>query len=464
VSSPFSRFRRKDEVPVGNNKVLVGTLLKKRKSDHVVVQTTKQFSGNSTTFRSGIRTWDQVNPKSRSKNRILPVYQEGGPFLRVKFARPDYEVKGSGTYTTVPEDSDPSFYYEYHGGFCEPDFGGTDVVTSASYNQAGLQPGNIGSILVDPVETRGPEAYAKLRPQLEKAGLAVALREAKDIPRMLQSTARGFKDFYEDMGGNKSSTFLAPRSVSDHFLNHQFGWVPFVSDIVKFHNVFQNSERYIDDITNRNGKWSKRFRVIEETESDTLISTGAIGGCFPNINVFPWNMCRNVLIGGNNSSHHWSIREEKRKRVWAVGRFTYYRPEFDRSLPDYSSQWNDAQRRLTIFGARLSPSNLYKSTPWTWLADWFSNLGDVIDIANDAALDAIACKYMYVMQHTVRRLVFRLMTNYWKVPLHLEWYRYLDTAQRAVAKTPYSFSLLPNGLSGRQVAILSALGISRGSN
>jgi len=464
VSSPFSRFRRRDQVPVGNNKVLVGTFRKKRKSDNAVVQVFKQFSGDSTTYRSGIRTWDQVNPRTHSKNRILPVYQEGGPFLRVKFARPDFEVKGQGTYVTVPEDSDPSFYYEYQGGFCEPSFGGTDVVTSASYNQAGLQPNNIGSILVNPVDARGPEAYAKLRPQLEKAGLTVALREAKDIPRMLQTTALGFKNLYESMGGSKSSEFLHPRSVSDHFLNHRFGWAPFVGDLIKFHDVFQNSERYIDDITHRNGKWSRRVSVLEETESDSLVSTGAINGCFPNINAFPWNMGRNVLIGGNNSSHHWSIREEKRNRVWAVGRFTYYRPEFDSNLLDYTSQWNDLQRRLTIFGARLSPSNLYRSTPWTWLADWFTNTGRIIDIANDWALDAVACKYMYVMQHTVRRLVLRLMVNYWKVPLHLEWYRYLDTAQRAVAKTPYSFGLLPGGLSAQQVAILAALGISRGTN
>lgn len=148
-------------------------------------------------------------------------------------------------------------------------------------------------------------------------------------------------------------------------------------------------------------------------------------------------------------------------RVWAMGSFKYYRPEFDASLADYSSQWSDLQRRLKVYGAELSPTNVYKSTPWTWLIDWFSNVGDNIDAANDALVDGVASRYMYVMRHWVRRLVFNTTMFYWQGPVSLEWNRFIETKQRQRAQSSYGFSLLPKDLSAKQWSILAALGLSR---
>jgi hemolysin-activating ACP:hemolysin acyltransferase len=280
---------------------------------------------------------------------------------------------------------------------------------------------------------------------------------------MLKTTAGNFRDLYLAMGGSKSSQLMHPKSVADSFLNHHFGWVPFIKDLRQFHDVFQNSEKYIDQISRDNNRWIKRVRVMETTEKETLVSKGGITGAVsPWIGAPPWNMCRSQNVPGiGNTMANWTISEQLQTRVWAMGQFRYYRPEFDLSNPDYSSQWNDLQRRLLLYGARISPSNVWKSTPWTWLIDWFSNIGDHIDLVNDIAIDGIVSKYMYVMRHSVRRFILRSTMYYWQSSLTLDWIRYVETKQRQRAWTPYGFNLFGKDLSAKQWAILGALGISK---
>jgi hypothetical protein len=309
----------------------------------------------------------------------------------------------------------------------------------------------------------GSEAFVRLRPQIEQAGLMVALREAKDIPRMLKTTAQSFKDLYIDMGGSKTSKVLHPKSVSDNWLNHHFGWVPFINDIVKFQDVYQNSEKYIEQLSRDNNSWIKRTRVLDNVESVQRVKLGgASSGSQPDIKLFPWSMCRNQTVPGLGVTGSWyTIDEVITTRTWATGRVKYYRPEFDMTLSDYSSQWNDLQRRLKVYGAELSPINLYKSTPWTWLIDWFSNVGDQIDLANSIALDGYAWKYLYVMRHAVRQLVLTSTIYYWANTLSLQWIRSIETKQRQGATSPFGFSLLGKDISAKQWSILAALGLSR---
>ncbi len=523
MSSPYSRLREQITPSPKTNAVQIGVFEKRRKSDDKVVSTTVIKTGGGSVPSLTRRCWDQVNQKVRLRARrprrrkigshyvwvdiqlrdvltglplwrtidgeTLPVvrrkkikvsdfalndsgsngasssdkgYRDGGPFLTVRVERPDFLVKGQGTYKTVPEDSDPSFYYLYKGGFSDPEFGGTDLVSDLDYKKVGLLPGPTAGFLPS-LDDIGSQAYSRLRPQLEKAGLMVALREAKDIPQMLKTTASAFQSIYRGMGGSGSSQILHPKSVADHFLNHHFGWVPFVSDIQKFHDVFQNSEKYIEQISRDNNRWTKRVRVMENTEKETLVSKGGItGACSPWIGGFPWNMCRNQTVPGIGSTMaNWTISEQLKTRVWAMGSFKYYRPEFDANLADYSSQWNDLQRRLTILGARISPSNVWKSTPWTWLIDWFSNIGDHIDLVNDIALDGVVSRYMYVMRQATRNFVLRTSMYYWQATINLEWSRYVETKQRQRAWTPYGFNLFGRDLSAKQWAILGALGLSR---
>lgn len=397
------------------------------------------------------RTWDRVNPG--------PPFISGGTFTNVKAKIPSFDVKGSGYYQIgPPQFGVPNQRWEYTGGFTNPMFANTDNATLANYDGIGTNPGD--QILIPPMQTQCSEVISKLRPHLEKAGLAVALAEARDVPRMLKTTANGFHGLWQSIGGSSSAPVMQPKWAADQFLNQQFGWVPFLKDLRQFDDVFQNFLKYRDEVTRRNGTWERRVRTFAHTETEIKLRSD------DQPRVEPWSFdyeifCTPRVISGSNVYGQSSIRERISSREWATGWFKYYRPEFDRSLPDYESSWNNIQQQMILYGARINPSNVWKATPWTWLIDWASNVGDVIDNANAMAFDAMVSQYVYLMRDRVREVIFNTTIFFTKGPLTLEWSRFSEIKGRIPADNPFNFCLPWSGLTARQLAILGALGISR---
>lgn len=161
-----------------------------------------------------------------------------------------------------------------------------------------------------------------------------------------------------------------------------------------------------------------------------------------------------------NRGPTWELREIRHSYVSAVGSYKYYRPEFDDSLPDYNSAWNTISRELTIYGFRLTPSNIYRATPWTWLVDWFTDFGSVVDRITDIAIDAVAAQYLYVMRHEATEQVLTQILPFKSGDVSVSWSVKWDEKVRKAASSPYGFGLTWNLLSPRQLAILAALKIT----
>jgi hypothetical protein len=166
----------------------------------------------------------------------------------------------------------------------------------------------------------------------------------------------------------------------------------------------------------------------------------------------------------DGASPTWTVKEEKFSLITTSGSFKYYRPEFDPDLPDYSSAWNAIQRQLTMYGARITPSNIYRATPWTWLIDWFSDFGSVVDRITDWAWDSILCKYLYLMRTDYRRVTLTQVLPFRTGDVVLSFQRETNAKIRRGSDSPYGFGLSWNNLSSRQLAILAALGVSRKSS
>jgi hypothetical protein len=158
----------------------------------------------------------------------------------------------------------------------------------------------------------------------------------------------------------------------------------------------------------------------------------------------------------------WEVREIVVNKVTASGKFTFYRPEFDTGLSEYNSQWFAIQRQLTMYGLRINPSNIYRATPWTWLIDWFVNVGDHFDLLTDMLVDSIVANYLYLVQRkTVTRKFIQYLPFTQTGDLSLEWNFNINTLERVGANSPYGFSLTWDTLTPRQLAIIGALGITR---
>jgi hypothetical protein len=256
------------------------------------------------------------------------------------------------------------------------------------------------------------------------------------------------------MGGNVNSRVMTPKRVSDDFLNHQFGWTPFIGDLKKFYTTFQDFHAIKSKLRANNDKWIRRRAVLDDSWTDTVISRGT------GMQVEPVGyLVQSLFVPGVNPT--WEVRERKHSYITAVGSYKYYRPEFDESLPDYNSAWNSVNRYLTIYGARITPSTIYRATPWTWLVDWFTDFGANIDAMTDIAIDAIAARYLYVSRHSSTEQIVVQTLPFKDGTISASWPLLWTEKVRNSASTPYGFGLSWNLLSPRQLAILAALGITR---
>jgi len=152
------------------------------------------------------------------------------------------------------------------------------------------------------------------------------------------------------------------------------------------------------------------------------------------------------------------VKQEREQ--WFDGAFTYYlRP--DKGIVD--SMLRKLQLADASFGVAPTPENLYNASPWTWLADWFANAGDVVSNVSDMLVYGLVLRYGYMMEKSTYTYSLRALpgcnTNA-KIPVtpELEWKR---TIKRRVRATPFGFGLDSANLSAKQTAILAALGITR---
>lgn len=280
-----------------------------------------------------------------------------------------------------------------------------------------------------------PKGWAKFKPTNPAASTSQFLAELRDFPRIPFRLFERAKFF---------------RSIGKEYLNFEFGWKPFVKDLIEFFKLYLSwNERWQWLIAN-NGKPVHRKGAIfkdEDTTSDYTISGDGVDWNTP---VGPtWVYVQRFGSGSGFKSTRTTVIRTSQK-YWFSGTFRYYlkHPGFTR--------FYDEQIARIVFGVDLTPRVVYELLPWSWLLDWATNVGDNLDNLTDSILDGLVADYAYTMGHYMveetRTVVGPLATcNY-----------YLTNEVKARDQaTPYGFGLNPNSFTGRQKAILAALLLAR---
>lgn len=420
----------------------------------------KTFSNNSLTSSVSIkatgsgnssagwrRTWDRLNPG--------PPYLAGGAFKKIEYHLEQGSRKGYGTYTS---DGNPNLIgtglrFVYEGDFRSDSNWG--VGNSTDFTQSDFTD-------FSPLSEYHSLAWDKCKPTISKAGLTQFLVELRELPTMLATTANFFHNSWRSFGGGYSSVVMHPSSVADNFLNYNFGWVPFINDLSSLYDTWVNSHKYIAQTVRDNGRWLKRKRVLEVSESNIRANRFYHSGTDPSSGSFQMEpLLRDMTLDGSTCKAYCDIYDETLSSVWAAGSFKYYRPEFDDNLADFSSSFTTVQRLLALYGARVNPSVLWKVTPWTWAIDWFAGVGKFIEHHDEFVDDGIVSQYLYCMKHTERRIVKNSYFNWFSGPRLLTWFRRIAYKQREVADSPYGFNRPWQTLSAKQWAILGSIGFTR---
>jgi hypothetical protein len=397
------------------------------------------------------RCWDALHPG--------PPYLSGGPFSKIVVETPNYVVQGSGSYELGPYDEYNLKNIRYVGGFCNPYWEQNEWAPDLAGAINDFAPGVVSDRFnPDDLRSRGNSAYNKLRPKVSMGSIGQAIAEFRDVPDTLKSTGNAFASIWQRISTSRNASWRrkewlqASKGASDQFVNTQFGWLPFVRDVYDVCKNVVNNHESIARLKAKNNKWQMRTFREQSISRETELATWGFIGCEPADSLY----FRRIV----SSFQPYTLSVQEFEDVWYKGVFKYYYPEFDDSswMAGFPSIQKVIQQ-IDLFGGRVDPVLLYKVTPWTWLADWFTDIGDGIQRLQDIATDSTVSKYFYVMRHRTWRV--RTRARFSALGNHdYSWYYGGEVKIRESGDSPFGFNLKPVNLTGLQWSILGALGLS----
>lgn len=282
------------------------------------------------------------------------------------------------------------------------------------------------------LDAQGTTAIARTEPTRSVADVATFIGELRSdgLPRLSPATMKSVvKDARK-----------VPKGAGSDYLNVNFGWLPFVSDLRKMARAVVGSHDIIRNYR-EHGKGQKiRRRYAFPTKIETATQTAA------NFLPMPANSQLGFGTGG--------ISTRRQQDTWFSGAYRYYVPVADTQMEKFAVWKSNAQKLL---GVDITPEVVWNVSPWSWLVDWQTNTGDVLH--NIAALgrDGLVLQYGYMMCHTSY-----VSDRTAKFGSHgvASCISSVDIKVRRPA-SPYGFGVDLGGLTAKQSAILVALGLSR---
>lgn len=285
----------------------------------------------------------------------------------------------------------------------------------------------------------GATAIARVKPDTPVFSLAQAIGEAREgmpsIPALGAMRQRA-----------KS---LRERAGSEH-LNVEFGWKPLINDVETLIDTVHNAEKLWAQYQKNSGKLLKRkYRwPTEDNVVETVTNTGNHPVPKPDATVY------RSATGGKLTT-----RTRTRTERWFEGVFAY--PE----IPINRDDWYSKAKYL--YGIRFTPDVLWELQPWSWLADWFTNTGDLMKNITSFMVDGLVMPWGYVMETKTVEVTYTLEMpagTWWTSPFteRMTWHqRFKTTVKKRRTATPFGFGFNMSALTNRQIGILVALGLSR---
>jgi hypothetical protein len=290
----------------------------------------------------------------------------------------------------------------------------------------------------------GTKQIAAATPNNPAFSLATAIGElrADGLPAivgtdLLKERARQAKyhsRYYRPNKGDKRD-----KAAASEFLNVEFGWKPLVSDLTKFAMSVRHHHKLVDGyLTHGDSKIRRRLASPPTYETNQTGNTSVY--LQPGVTIGPW-------VGTG------STFESTETRTWFSGAFRYHIP-MGNDLGSRLARYNAEAGKL--LGVRLTPDVVWNLMPWSWAADWFTDMGSIMTNISNLGTDGMVMQYGYSM-----RSQHREMTTSFNWQGKSGYFRETTITKRRLPASPYGFNTTFDGLSNRQKAICAALGITR---
>jgi hypothetical protein len=350
----------------------------------------------------------------------------GGPFSTRRFYwQPEYKTK---RFTL-------NAYYAGGVKYVDGNIHAIDPQGSRFHELFTSTPAVTDSVL----DSWGTTAISSVIPTKSDVDLAVTAAElvGGGLPKMIGS-------------GLLKSQLKDYRKLGDEYLNIEFGIKPLISDIQGTAKSIVNAAERIKQLERDSGKLVRRkFKFPTREESFRSTSTG----------VYPPGWSNTYLWNDWRANAYETTNTYKTDR-WFSGAFTYYLNLGERQR---SQLYAAADNARLLLGVKLDAEVLWNLAPWSWLADWFGNVGDIATNMSYFSRDGLVMPYGYIMAESTAIRTSRFTKLTWRDPAGPR--TVTDTIsfhrkQRRPAN-PFGFGLTDMMLDSRQTSILAALGITK---
>jgi hypothetical protein len=382
-------------------------------------------------------TASENHPEWKRRNKSGFPGDIGGPFSsttkEVTLIGGPFSFSGAQTNVFPGGVAESTNWYSYKG-FCLPWSG---LVGGVSFPYVSKS----NDITLD---AWGAKAIAQCKPTNRVADLSTFLGETlkEGIPRMF-----GAKDRW------KLQTERALEVPANEYLAVEFGWKPIINDILAVSDAIYRTEKTLRQFERDSGRVVRRRFSFPPTileESSTVVADGVKPYLTPGHSAMD--------VGAPAEGKVVMVRKHQIDR-WFSGAFTYYLPNDGESRFGMTRGALEAKKLL---GLAPTPDVIWNLTPWSWAVDWFSNAGDVLSNVTDWAADGLVLRYGYIMERSTVSETYAFVGPTGKT------YGIRPSVVQVVAQskvrrkaTPFGFGLTWNGLTPRQLAIITSLGITK---
>lgn len=277
-------------------------------------------------------------------------------------------------------------------------------------------------------------AMARSNPSRPVVSVPTFLGELKDFPGLIRQAG----NLALRIKGKSKNLRRRGRlkEAADAYLAYKFAINPLISDVQKLMDVQSHTQNRMDELDRlySNGGMRRRITIAsggQPSRTNVVLDSALSAVIRADVDIF-------------TSGQRWCTL-----RWLPIGR------------PSYSNdkEKQDLARSLVLgLNAQSLTSTAWNLLPWSWMVDWFSNVGDFIDANNNAV--RTVCVGRCTMTHLETSAHYRRSDS-------VSWVTGGDAIFTRTSKTRVigGGSALEASiplLNGNQLSILGALGVSRG--
>jgi len=303
----------------------------------------------------------------------------------------------------------------------------------------------------------GTKAISQTIPTKPATKLLQAIAELViDLPR-LPST-----EIPRPTKSDKLAVQSLARYAAGNYLSTSFAWVPLVSDVLKTCQAVLNVNKLLSQYVRDSGmdhSVRRRFEFDPIRSTTTTRQTNQLLKPFTSTIESKWSdlFSSSSAMRGGQSTTITSTEE-----YWFRGAYSY---ALDPGSTLMEKMHFYAQLADKTLGVAFDLELLWELAPWTWLVDWFADIGSIMTNISKFQANGLVLRYGYLMHKTVSQCtvthdgLVMLSGPTGSVTSTLR-----ITKKERVRANPYGFGLNPASLNEGQWAILVSLGLSSGNH